>query len=431
MDKISKFLAPTKKKKQLALEKKRKEEEAQLRLEVQLRGSLFHSSLLQDAMKTPRSPREVVISPRPLSAEIMKEATPRKEKKKRASLNGEYIVGKELGKGSSGTVSMAINKNSGEIVAVKTVPKQILSVEAEVRLRREYALMKVLRHPNLIKLLDVLENPQEIIIIMEYAAHGDLFEYIVTQSNNRLSEETAKSLFCQIALGVQYLHAQGFIHRDLKPENILLGEDGRAFIADLGFGTSWHPKKVSKTQCGSLMYASPEIVGSKEYVGPEVDVWSLGVLLYAMTTGRHPFHGNDEVVRKGILSGDFKMQPYFSEELCDLLEGAMKVDRKERLSIDKIVNHPWLASVADEWKSTAEAAMEVMVENDLSSGDSSGSDGEEKEKEGRKKQKKRKNSVSATSLQGRRFSFSWPKENDASPPSPSGLSEGKRKKKNL
>jgi len=426
MDKFSKFLVSKKKvHKQKKLEHIRREEEEQLRLEARKRGeAVFASSLLHDAMLTPRSPREIVISPRPLPENIMKEAgPPSKQKKKRASLNGEYIVGKELGKGSSGTVSMAINRTTGEIVAVKTVPKEVLSVEAEVRLRREYALMKVLHHPNLIKLTDVLENPQEIIIIMEYASHGDLFEYIVTQENQRLTEKLARPIFFQIALGVQYLHSQGFIHRDLKPENILMTDEGRVFIADLGFGTSWHPKKVSRTQCGSLMYASPEIVGNKEYVGPEVDVWSLGVLLYAMTTGRHPFHGNDENVRRTILEGSFKAQPYFSPELVDLLQNTLKVDRKQRFSVDQIVEHPWMASIADEWKAkTQEAIIASLSEGD---GDSSGSEGEEKEKEKEKgKERKRKSG-------NRRFSFAWPSSHSDEPQSsPTSVSEPKRKRKN-
>jgi len=193
------------------------------------------------------------------------------------------------------------------------------------------------------------------------------------------------------------LHRQGFIHRDLKPENVLLTDGGRAFIADLGFGTSWHPKKVSKTQCGSLLYASPEIVGNKEYVGPEVDIWSLGVMLYAMTTGRHPFHGNDEHVRGCIQKGAFVIPPYFSSQLVELLQGCLNTNRKERFTIDQVVSHPWLASVVEQWRVTDEDLHSPGSENSFTEGDSSG-DEEEK----------------ATKKKSRRFSFGRgsPKSNE-------------------
>ena len=134
--------------------------------------------------------------------------------------------------------------------------------------------------------------------------------------------------------------------------------------------------------------ASPEIVGNKEYVGPEVDIWSLGVLLYAMTTGRHPFHGNDDHVRRSIQRGTFVVPPFFSAGLTELLQGCLNVDRKQRFTIDQVVVHPWLASVVDDWK-VATNNKEV----DLPDGDSSsGSEGEERASTKRK--------------QGRRFSFS-------------------------
>jgi len=180
--------------------------------------------------------------------------------------------------------------------------------------------------------------------VMEYAACGDLYSHIVSAPNGKLSEKEAREIFLQASEGIQYLHRSGYIHRDIKPENILLGKGNHVYIADLGFGTVWEKNKITNTPCGSLYYASPEIVRHDGvYVGPEVDVWSLGCVLYVMAAGRLPFHGNSaDSTRKLIIRGEFDVPYHFSADLKQLLYGMLDTDPAERIDMDKVTRQSWV-----------------------------------------------------------------------------------------
>jgi len=206
--------------------------------------------------------------------------------------------------------------------------------------------MKHMEHKHWIKLLDVVENPDQICLVMEYASCGDLYTHIVSSPGGRLPEKDAREIFYQAAEGVQYLHRCGFIHRDIKPENILLGKKNHVYIADLGYGTVWEHNKITNTPCGSLYYASPEIVKHDGvYIGPEVDVWSLGCVLYVMVTGRLPFHGSDpDTTRKLIIQGDFAIPYHISPELRGLINAMLETDGMERYSMEKVMAHPWVTA---------------------------------------------------------------------------------------
>jgi len=182
---------------------------------------------------------------------------------------------------------------------------------------------------------------------MEYAACGDLYTHIISSPNGKLPEKEAKEIFVQVAEGIHHLHRCGFIHRDIKPENILLGKKNHVYVADLGYGTVWEKNKITNTPCGSLYYASPEIVRHDGvYVGPEVDVWSLGCVLYVMTTGRLPFHGSSsDSTRRLIIKGEYTVPYHISPELKQLLVGMINIDASKRLTMDDVMAHPWLASV--------------------------------------------------------------------------------------
>jgi len=285
---------------------------------------------------------EAMQSPRPLP-EPLQIVEPNFQEFRRESLNGNYETGFELGRGASGRVIIAQERGTGRYVAIKLIKKSGLQPEQLVRIRREYAIMKHIEHKNWVKLVEVIENPEEICIVMEYASCGDLYTHIISSPNMRLSEKDARGVFYQMAEGVLHLHRCGFIHRDIKPENILLGKKNHVLIADLGYGTIWEKDKLTNTPCGSLYYASPEIVKHDGvYIGPEVDVWSLGAVLYVMTCGRLPFQGKTaDTTRKLIIKGEYALPYHLSTELKNLINGMLEIDPCKRLNMEQVIVHEW------------------------------------------------------------------------------------------
>ncbi|KAI8813048.1 kinase-like domain-containing protein, partial [Cladochytrium replicatum] len=252
-----------------------------------------------------------------------------------------YTVTKVLGEGSYGKVKLAIDSQTGEKVALKVFQKATVKKLVHItRIKREVYVMRLLHHPNIIKLYDVVETEKEIVLSMEYVNGGELFDYIVTQ--RRVKEKTARRFFRQIVSALDYCHKSSIIHRDLKPENLLLDQERNIRIIDFGFVNLFDQDDVMKTFCGSPYYASPEMIGSKNYVGPEVDIWSLGVILFALLAGHLPFRDQNtaELYRK-IATGSYECPDYFSKESRDLIARMLVVDPFRRASIDEIKMHPW------------------------------------------------------------------------------------------
>ena len=194
---------------------------------------------------------------------------------------GDYIIGRTLGSGTTGKVKVAERKETGEQVAIKIIKKSQFDAKPDLqrKIRREIALMRLMDHPNLLRLVDVCESNRHLFIVLEYAAHGELFDYLVAR--RRLSEEVALNFFRQIIYGLEYLHVHAICHRDLKPENILLDEFDNIKIADFGFAR-WMRANIAETSCGSPHYAAPEVIKGINYDGRCADVWSCGVILYAL-----------------------------------------------------------------------------------------------------------------------------------------------------
>ena len=194
---------------------------------------------------------------------------------------GNYTLLQTLGKGTSGKVKLAINNETQMQVAIKIIKKESFAEKPnlQVKIQREISLMRLLDHPHVLKMVDVLESPRHLYIVLEYASNGELFEFLV--NNRKFPENVAMTFFRQIIYGLEYLHSLGICHRDLKPENILLDENLNIKIADFGFAR-FVKSNVAETSCGSPHYAAPEVIRANAYDGRAADIWSCGVILYAL-----------------------------------------------------------------------------------------------------------------------------------------------------
>ncbi|XP_067303450.1 NUAK family SNF1-like kinase 1 isoform X2 [Pseudorasbora parva] len=226
-------------------------------------------------------------------------------------------------------------------VAIKSIRKERLRDDLDrAHIQREIEITASLTHPNIIRLYEVFESRERIVMVMEYASGGELYEYI--QEKQRLSEDEARHFFKQITSAVHYCHKNGVVHRDLKLENILLDKDLNVKLADFGLSNRYMRGRCLDTFCGSPLYASPEIVNGLPYHGPEVDCWSLGVLLYALVYGSMPFDGTTySILKEQIRQGRYKT-PDIPSEACSLIGWMLTVKAEDRATVKDIANHWWL-----------------------------------------------------------------------------------------
>ncbi|KAH8330772.1 hypothetical protein KR067_007324 [Drosophila pandora] len=259
----------------------------------------------------------------------------------RKKLRQRFDIIKKLGQGTYGKVQLGINKETGQEVAIKTIKKCKIEAEADlVRIRREVQIMSSVQHPNIIHIYEVFENREKMVLVMEFAAGGELYDYL--SERKVLSEEEARRIFRQVATAVYYCHKHKICHRDLKLENILLDEKGNAKIADFGLSNVFDDQRLLATFCGSPLYASPEIVEGTPYQGPEVDCWSLGVLLYTLVYGSMPFDGsNFKRLVKQISQGDY-YEPRKPSRASTLIREMLTVCPRKRATIEQICSHWWV-----------------------------------------------------------------------------------------
>ncbi|XP_073523086.1 NUAK family SNF1-like kinase 2 [Phyllobates terribilis] len=256
------------------------------------------------------------------------------------NLKHRYEFLETLGKGTYGTVKRARDKQ-GKEVAIKSIRKDRIKDEQDMlHIRRETEIMSSLCHPHIISIYEVFENSSKIVIVMEYASQGDLYDYI--SERQRLGEQEARRFFRQIVSAVQYCHVNGIVHRDLKLENILLDENKNVKIADFGLSNIYHSDSFLQTYCGSPLYASPEIVNGRPYKGPEVDSWSLGVLLYILVHGCMPFDGQDyKKLVTQISCGAYK-EPSHPSDACGLIRWLLMVNPERRATLADVASHWWV-----------------------------------------------------------------------------------------
>ncbi|KAI0566027.1 SNF1-related serine threonine protein kinase [Gracilaria domingensis] len=254
---------------------------------------------------------------------------------------GNYKLGKMLGVGSFSRVKIAEHEPTGKKVAVKILNRhKIRDQGMEEKLKREIKILKLCMHPHIIRLYEVIETSTDVYVITEYSSGGELFDYIVERG--RLAEPEARRFFQQIISGVEYCHKHMVAHRDLKPENLLLDEHSNVKIADFGLSNCMRDGWFLKTSCGSPNYAAPEVISGKLYAGPEVDIWSCGVIVYALLCGTLPF--DDESIPylfRKIKGGLYILPSYLSDLSKDLISKMLVTDPLKRINMDEIRRHPW------------------------------------------------------------------------------------------
>lgn len=259
---------------------------------------------------------------------------------------GPWKLGKTLGRGATGRVLLGVNSSTGQKAAVKVVSKSALNDEYDkptkgglpYGIEREIIIMKLLTHPNVLRLYDVWETSKALYLVLEYVEGGELFDLLVERGP--LQEQEAVKYFRQIVLGTAYCHALGICHRDLKPENLLLDASLNVKLADFGMAALESNGKLLETSCGSPHYAAPEIVSGLKYHGAASDVWSCGVILFALLTGRLPF--DDENIRNLLLkvqAGNFEMPEELSTDAQDLIRRMLTVDPMKRMTTPEVLNH--------------------------------------------------------------------------------------------
>ncbi|XP_073067019.1 CBL-interacting serine/threonine-protein kinase 6-like [Primulina eburnea] len=258
-------------------------------------------------------------------------------------LHGKYELGRLLGHGTFAKVYHARTLKTGKSLAIKIVGKEkVIRVGMMDQVKREISVMKMMKHPNIVELHEVMASKTKIYFVMEFVRGGELFGKI---SKGKLREEVARNYFQQLISAVDFCHSRGVYHRDLKPENLLLDEVGNLKVTDFGlsaFTDHLRQDGLLHTTCGTPAYVAPEVIGKKGYDGAKADIWSCGVILFALLAGYLPFQDDNIVAMyRKICRGDFKCPPWFSPESRKLITKMLDPNPSTRMSISKIMDCSW------------------------------------------------------------------------------------------
>nr|QBK91269.1 MAG: putative serine/threonine protein kinase [Pithovirus LCPAC202] len=249
--------------------------------------------------------------------------------------NKKYELLSILAVGTSGNIFKGEDIETGRIVAIK-IKTKISSLT-----RAEGTILSLLNHPNIVELVSYNHIREIGYIVMGYANSGDLHSYI--NERKIKNEYQARNIFQQISRGLCHAHSVNICHRDIKPENIIIFDQTRFVLGDWGFATSFSRKRGHVQRCGSLGFCSPELLLGKPYIGPEVDIWALGVTLYTLMEGRCPFFGIDVDETVDLIVNGLYIIPFnWSDELADLFSRMLTINPKERITINQILEHPWM-----------------------------------------------------------------------------------------
>ena len=266
------------------------------------------------------------------------------------SISTYYDIGESIGKGKFGRVKLAIHKKTNKKVAVKILKKKKMDAEDFELYKREVEILKICQHPNIIRLLDVFENSEYIYIVMEYLSGGPLLQYFKDRKY-KLKENRVRDIAHQISTALFYLKSFGIAHRDMKPDNIMMasdGDDSEIKLIDFGLSKIIGPKERSKDPFGTIPYAAPEIILRKPY-SHSVDIWSLGVTVFFLITGFHPFDSHDQ---QELLKKIVRQEPDWdadewkgvSKEAKDLVKKLLTKDKEKRIEIEDVLEHEWITT---------------------------------------------------------------------------------------
>jgi serine/threonine protein kinase len=256
-----------------------------------------------------------------------------------------YKIGKLLGKGAFGKVHLGVHKLTGKLVAIKSIKKEFLTnSQSKKKVMQEFSILKLLRHDSIIRLYETFESSKHILFVIELCAGGDLLNYV--RKRRKLKENHAKFVFKQIIDGLYYCHQKKILHRDIKLDNILLNGVGDIKICDFGVSKLIKLGEKITEQCGTPAYIAPEILKGAGYEGFESDIWSAGIVLYAILYGTVPFKaGNMHELHKLILTGKYTLKEDISEDARNLLKAMLEINPKKRITIQEIYNHQWLKNI--------------------------------------------------------------------------------------
>ncbi|KAK6129475.1 hypothetical protein DH2020_036788 [Rehmannia glutinosa] len=263
--------------------------------------------------------------------------------RKGSVLMQRYELGKLLGQGTFAKVYHARDLNNGMSVAIKIIDKEkILKVGMVDQIKREISVMKLVRHPNVVQLYEVMATKAKIYFVMEYVRGGELFNKV---AKGKLKVDAARKYFQQLISAVDFCHSRGVYHRDLKPENLLLDENGNLKISDFGLSAFAETKRqdgLLHTTCGTPAYVAPEVINRRGYDGSKADIWSCGVILFVLLSGYLPFHDSNlmEMYRK-IGKAEFKCPNWIPPDVRKLISKILDPNTNKRISISKIMENSW------------------------------------------------------------------------------------------
>ncbi|XP_050736962.1 calcium/calmodulin-dependent protein kinase type 1 isoform X1 [Eriocheir sinensis] len=290
-----------------------------------------------------------------------------KEEGKMPSVEDKYVLKDLLGTGAFSQVRLAeVKEDPSRVVAIKIIDKKALKGK-EDSLENEIKVLRRLRHPNIVQLMDTYEDREHVYLVIELVTGGELFDRIVEKGS--YTEKDAADLIRQVLEAVDYMHEQGVVHRDLKPENLLYfsqDEDSKIMISDFGL-SKMEDSGIMATACGTPGYVAPEVLAQKPY-GKAVDVWSIGVIAYILLCGYPPFYDeNDANLFAQILKGEFEFDsPYWdeiSDSAKDFIRQLMCVDVERRYTCKQSLSHPWISGNAASDRNIHSSVSEQLKKN--------------------------------------------------------------------
>ncbi|XP_078061915.1 calcium/calmodulin-dependent protein kinase type 1-like isoform X1 [Mustelus asterias] len=266
--------------------------------------------------------------------------------KKTEDISAVYVIKEKLGAGAFSEVMLAEDRQSKRLVAMKCIVKDILQGREAV-LENEIAVLRKIKHENIVSLQKVYESPSHLYLVMELVSGGELFDRIIERGF--YTERDASKLIHQILDAVSYLHQLGIVHRDLKPENLLYVspfDDSKIMISDFGLSKIEETGRFLSTACGTPGYVAPEVLEQKPY-GKSVDCWSIGIISYILLCGYPPFyHENDSELFKQILKAEFEFDPPYwddiSESAKDFIRHLLVREPEKRHTCEEALKHPWI-----------------------------------------------------------------------------------------